>query len=134
MSLTARLMATLLPGSVLVCSFAELEQHVTCVGQCLILDVATEVLSPAGRAALPASWDVTSDAIAAWVAGQLAAAGLIYLKSVAFPESGGWNRAAAAGVLDPATPPLLQSLGSSCPIGWINLRHAGHVEWLPLGL
>lgn len=44
----------------------------------------TEVLLPAGLPldALPASWDVTSDSIAAWVAGRVGAGRLVLVKAV----------------------------------------------------
>lgn len=62
----------------------------------------------AGRAAdLPASWDVTSDSLAAWLAARLGARALLLVKSGRVPEG---KRSAAelagAGLVDPAFPSL----------------------------
>lgn len=56
----------------------------------------------AQRAAeLEASWDVTSDTLAAWLALHLGAAGLVLVKSVPRPR-GDWHDAERAGAVDAA--------------------------------
>jgi 5-(aminomethyl)-3-furanmethanol phosphate kinase len=73
----------------------------------------TPIWSPermAVAAKLPASWDITSDSLAAWLAGKLRAERLILVKHAA---SGGAARAlAAAGVVDPAFPGYLRASGA----------------------
>lgn len=60
---------------------------------------------------IPESWDVTSDSLAAWLAGRLAAACLVYMKSVDAPASTLAADLAAAGVLDPLAPRFLAEAG-----------------------
>lgn len=130
MSLTARLLAELLPGCQLVDSLGNLARPTQNAGtQHWILDVSHDVLSAPGRAALPASWDVTSDAIAAWVAARISAAQLVYVKSVAAPEPFTWEQAAARGLIDPSTPPLIHELPPHTRCGWINLRTETEIRW-----
>jgi aspartokinase-like uncharacterized kinase len=52
-------------------------------------------------AAIPASWDVTSDSLAAWLAGEVDAARLLLVKSCALTVEAGSARALAdAGIVD----------------------------------
>ena len=51
-------------------------------------------------AELPASWSVTSDSIAAWLARRLDARGLVLVKSVPAPKPLNWARLAHAGIVD----------------------------------
>lgn len=64
-------------------------------------------------AALPRSWDVTSDSLAAWLAARLAASRLVLVKSAPPPPGGpdGW---AAAGYVDAAFPRFAARL--ACPV------------------
>jgi aspartokinase-like uncharacterized kinase len=55
------------------------------------------------RDPLPASWDVTADSIAAWVAGAAGAGRLVLVKAVASPD--------AAGVVDAYLPTALREAG-----------------------
>ena len=57
-----------------------------------------------GADPLPASWDVTSDSIAARIAIHLDASRLILLKSRAVPRGGGLAEAASLGLVDPMFP------------------------------
>lgn len=59
-----------------------------------------------GHPEIPESWDMTSDALACWLAGRLSAARLIFLKRRARRLSAA-SDLAAAGLLDPMTPELL---------------------------
>jgi 5-(aminomethyl)-3-furanmethanol phosphate kinase len=58
---------------------------------------------------LEASWDVTSDSLALWLARRIGAPRLVLVKSAPLPASGAAGAAglAAAGVIDPAFPRLL---------------------------
>jgi aspartokinase-like uncharacterized kinase len=51
---------------------------------------------------LPASWNVTSDALAARAAAVLGARRLVLLKSVTVPDGMSWDEAARHGYVDPA--------------------------------
>jgi aspartokinase-like uncharacterized kinase len=55
---------------------------------------------------IPASWDVTSDSLAAWLAGEIAADRLVVAKSCAVPAAiaGDAKELAAAGLVDVAFP------------------------------
>ncbi|HML15280.1 MAG TPA: hypothetical protein VK456_18390 [Xanthobacteraceae bacterium] len=62
---------------------------------------------------VPASWDVTSDSLAAWLAGALGAQHLLLVKSIAAPP--GPVRAAdlsARGIVDPLFPRFLAASGA----------------------
>ena len=59
-----------------------------------------------GDPGIPESWEVTSDSLAAWLAGRLDASRLIFLKRAA-PASLKTSDLVAAGVLDPLTPHFL---------------------------
>lgn len=58
---------------------------------------------------IPASWDVTSDSLAAWLAGHIGAARLVLVKSCEVPAdiSGDAAALAAAGIVDPRFPALV---------------------------
>jgi 5-(aminomethyl)-3-furanmethanol phosphate kinase len=74
---------------------------------------ATPIWSPAAmalRAGLPASWDITSDSLAAWLAGRLGAERIILVKHVS--DAGDAKTLAARGVVDPAFPDYLAASGA----------------------
>ena len=67
---------------------------------------------------VPASWDVTSDSLAAWLAGALGAKLMLLVKSSAGPQ--GPVRAAdlaARGVVDPCFPRFLAASGAQAYLG-----------------
>jgi 5-(aminomethyl)-3-furanmethanol phosphate kinase len=73
----------------------------------------TPIWSPermALAAKLPASWDITSDSLAAWLAGKLRAERLILVKHA--PSAGSARALAATGVVDPAFPGYLGASGA----------------------
>jgi dihydroneopterin aldolase len=61
----------------------------------------------AGDADIPESWDMTSDSLAAWLAGKLGAARVIYLKRAPPPHVAALADLVAAGILDPLVPDFL---------------------------
>jgi aspartokinase-like uncharacterized kinase len=78
--------------------------------------------------ALPHSWDVTSDSIAARVATVLGAERLILLKSVNVPDGTRWDEAARRGWIDPHFPSTIKAAAFAVEI--VNFRR--HLESLHL--
>ena len=60
-------------------------------------------------AVLPASWDVTSDSLSAWLSAELEAEKLILVKSAAIPSSFTLAQLTAAGIVDKGFCQLLKS-------------------------
>lgn len=54
------------------------------------------------RAGIPASWDITSDSLAAWLAGQLSAEELILVKSAGIEDGRSLAELAERGIVDKA--------------------------------
>jgi aspartokinase-like uncharacterized kinase len=72
---------------------------------------------------IPASWDVTSDSLAAWLAGRLGAKRLLLVKSVEVPAGPiRVEQAVAAGWVDPAFPRFLTAGGFEA---WL----CGRADW-----
>ncbi len=131
MSLTAQLATQIFSGAQLRTSLAAIDRRAA--GPLQILDVRRVLDDPrpsvgttesetAGSAddatALPHSWDVTSDSIAAHVAGRLGAAELVLLKS-ALPGDGATpEELAATGFVDRHFPQVLGSYA----VRIVNLR------------
>jgi 5-(aminomethyl)-3-furanmethanol phosphate kinase len=69
--------------------------------------------------ALPHTWDVTTDSIAARVAA-VACGSLVLLKSTDLPPRTTWQDAAANGLVDRAFPNLVAATGVN--VSWLNLR------------
>jgi dihydroneopterin aldolase len=78
---------------------------------------AVPVWSPTGMVlaadAIPSSWDVTSDSLAAWLAGQIGAARVLLVKRAAVTGPLDAERLAAAGIVDAAFPRFLQASGAT---------------------
>jgi aspartokinase-like uncharacterized kinase len=77
-----------------------------------------------GRLEIPESWSVTSDSLAAWLAGTLGAGALVLVKS-AEPPPGPLTAAdlARRGLVDPAFPEFLTKAG--CPAWYLGPGDAG---------
>lgn len=76
-----------------------------------------EALNPAE---IPASWDVTSDSLAAWLARKLGAAHLLLVKSAPIPPGNfPVSQLVAANVVDPAFPRFMLTAGCSV---WLARR------------
>ena len=95
----------------------------------IVPDMLREIEN-AGEDAVPEeSWDVTSDSLAAWLAGRCGARRLVFLKSVAWPETLGTakagtsaidlGRAAEMGLCDSALPRHLPPGGT---VVWVDFR------------
>jgi 5-(aminomethyl)-3-furanmethanol phosphate kinase len=72
-----------------------------------------------GRDPLPATWDVTSDAIAAQIAVFLKAGSLVLLKSATLPDGATRQDAARLGLVDPMLPSVARSIPQ---VEYVNLR------------
>ncbi len=87
-----------------------------------ILDVERMMRSECSDDALPESWDVTSDSIAAWVAKHFPADRLVLLKSVAPPST-------QSSRVDNAIDNHFSTLAASIHhIEWINVRKTPHIR------
>lgn len=132
MSLTAQFVARLLSAPV-VYSMGEAVQSWTSANGPItqILDVASDVLLRDGLEELPKSWDVTSDAIAAWLARSVRTADLLFVKSVDWNSGHDWTAAVESGHIDGHTPVEIARFNDAQRIGWANLRSDNpSVEWL----
>lgn len=120
MSLTARVLVELLPEAMFVDSLASIDRGAN--GGPLVLDVAPLLRAEQGSdSALPESWDVTSDSIAAHFANQLNASELVLLKSTDPPQASDLQTAdslACAGYVDAYFPHVASELAIRC----VNLR------------
>jgi 5-(aminomethyl)-3-furanmethanol phosphate kinase len=120
LDLTARFLAELLPGSLIV-------------DQLEMMDAAGDrraiaIMSPRqvlaeierrGASRLPASWDVTSDSIAARIAVYLEARTLVLLKSAPLPHGATRTDAAKLGLVDPMLPSVARLIPQ---VEYVNLR------------
>ncbi|MEM7222825.1 MAG: hypothetical protein AAF495_07605 [Pseudomonadota bacterium] len=104
MALFGQALAALRPGMVLADSAGSIERALG-EGHLPVWDPAAMTL---GRAEIPESWEVTSDSLAAWLAGRLGAPRLVLIKSAPRPaESANAQDLAASGLVDAAFPGFL---------------------------
>jgi aspartokinase-like uncharacterized kinase len=123
LSLTAHLLAAILPSSTVVSDLPAC-RPLWARGVRPILDLfAFAVADEDEPGALPHSWDVTSDSLAARVAEVSGASELILLKSVTIPEERGWTDASERGHVDLCFP---QMIARGVRARAVNLR-----EWQP---
>jgi 5-(aminomethyl)-3-furanmethanol phosphate kinase len=116
MDLTAVILAELLPGTVAVQSL-EAMTAVWSTGAIPVL--APRLTLEQIENHLPASWDVTSDTIAAWIAVHMAAERLILVKSAPLPARTDRQHAARLGLVDPKFPIVARPLSR---VEYLNLR------------
>jgi 5-(aminomethyl)-3-furanmethanol phosphate kinase len=120
LDLTSAFLAELLPGSLIVDRLEMLEA--TCHSRSITILSPRHALAEIkrrGASPLRASWDVTSDAIAAWIAVHLDARSLILLKSAGLPEGFTRQDATRAGLVDPTFPSVACSI---LQVEYVNLR------------
>jgi 5-(aminomethyl)-3-furanmethanol phosphate kinase len=120
LDLTADVLARLLAGSIVVDRIDMLAAAWES-GRTPILaprNVLNEIERP-GTDKLPASWDVTSDSIAARIGEHLLAQSLILLKSASAPVGVTREGAARLGLVDPLLPRAVQSIAH---VEIVNLR------------
>ncbi len=132
LGVTGRGLVSLLAGRATLASWSEVASRQLAGPAWVVLDVpafmsAAESLDPQG--ALPHTWNVTSDSIAAWVACGLAAEELVLLKSCEPPAgltpTGDWpfSLLAAAGYVDRYFPTAVARFAG--PVRMVNLRGFG---------
>jgi aspartokinase-like uncharacterized kinase len=121
LDLTARLLAALIPASVV--------QHVDALAACwhegeLPVLAPRLFLSDDDRAAgaLPHTWDATSDSIAARAALRIGAGELVLLKSASLPPGTDRLGAARLGLVDPVFDSAAHGLGR---VAYVCLREPG---------
>jgi aspartokinase-like uncharacterized kinase len=121
LTITAQLVALLLPEARLVRGLREVREHLGNGSTPQIFDPQGFVRENGHRArhALPPGWEVTSDSIAARVAWELAASELVLLKSAAPPAST-LDGLAAMGYVDASFPRAAAELS----VRIVNLRAA----------
>jgi aspartokinase-like uncharacterized kinase len=120
LDLTANVLAGLLPGSLLVDRLEMLEA--ACDRRAITIVSPRQMLAEIehrGAYPLPASWDVTSDAIAARIAVHLEARTLVLLKSARLPEGATREDAARLGLVDPMLPSVARLIPQ---VEYVNLR------------
>ena len=111
MDFTADMLATLLPGAVVVsrpeelCSIWNLGKSPVLAPRRMLAEIDARGPDP-----LPASWDVTSDSIAARVAVLVQASRLILLKSQGVPRATTCDEAVRLGLVDPMFPAIAREL------------------------
>ena len=120
LDLTAIALAALVPGSIVVDQLDLLET--ACISRSVTILSPRPVLSEIerrGASPLPASWEVTSDAIAARIAAYLEARSLVLLKSAPLPSGATMKDAATLGLVDPMLPSVAESIPQ---LEYVNLR------------
>jgi aspartokinase-like uncharacterized kinase len=123
LTLTAHALAAILPRSVVV------DQPAACgapwrAGRTPVLDPFPFASEDEGRpGALPHSWEVTSDSLAARVAEVMEARELVLLKSVTIPPQTDWAEASRRGLVDGYFPTII---ARGVKARAVNLR-----EWRP---
>ena len=78
----------------------------------LVTSMILDELEEKQASPLPHSWDVTSDTIAAWIAGQLKAQSLVLLKSASLPPDATRDLAAQLKLVDPFFPLISSALAA----------------------
>jgi aspartokinase-like uncharacterized kinase len=120
LDLTAAFLAEVLPQAPCIdrLEMLELSPHSR---TCTILSprCALSEIERSGASPLRASWDVTSDAIAARIAVHLEAQSLVLLKSTPLPAHATRGEAARLGLIDPVFPFVARLISN---VEYINLR------------
>jgi 5-(aminomethyl)-3-furanmethanol phosphate kinase len=120
LDLTAAFLAELLPGSRLIDRLEMLEA--ACQSPAITVLSPRHALAEIERCGvnpLRASWDVTSDAIAARIAVHLEARSLVLLKSAPLPDGCTREDAARLGLVDPTFPSVACSISQ---VEYVNIR------------
>ena len=117
MEQTAIAFADMVPGLVLADS-AEAIARAHAQGRTALWQPARMALA---ARELPESWELTSDSLAAWLAGEIGAARLILVKSAPAPAGSTPVDWAASGLVDPLFPCIAAKVTSAVDIVTINV-------------
>lgn len=121
LGVTARFLAALMAGAERVESLEDCSAS-WCRGRRPVLDLERFARDDEGRpGALPHTWSVTSDSLAARVAQVAGARQLILLKSLTFPATLNWDEASRLGWVDAHFPAVLRATPSLKVLA-VNLR------------
>jgi 5-(aminomethyl)-3-furanmethanol phosphate kinase len=128
LDLTAILLAALLPGSLPVDRIESMREAWNARSIPILAPRQTLIeIDRPGRDPLKASWDVTSDAIAARIAVHLEAQCLVLLKSAPLPSAATRRDAARLGLVDPVLPDVASPLPR---VEYLNLRESPQISRL----
>ena len=116
LSLTARLLATLLPEAMLVSDYRSAHDASLSIRVAILdpIPVLNELSSESGSV-LPVGWDCTSDSIAGWIATRWKVDSLILAKSVDAP----FDEASACAAVDHCFDAVV---AEQLPVYWCNVR------------
>ena len=123
MTLQTHLLASLLPDSTVATTIDGCCECLSRSARAVLFDPHPLLWADGGQS-LPASWEVTSDSIAAFLAHRIAAERLVLLKSVGGQQPLSVSQAIAAGWLDTFFPRVVGQL----QVEWVNLRQGLRIE------
>jgi aspartokinase-like uncharacterized kinase len=119
LALNAHLLCSLLPQAVVV-PHLQVVAEAWLQGKIPVLDLHSFARADEGQpGALPHSWKVTSDSLAARVARVAGAGELLLLKSTALVADLDWTEAGKRGLVDAY---FAEAVGDSLPVRFINFR------------
>lgn len=119
LTLNAHFLASFLPRAVVVPHIQALAP-LWLQGKIPVLDLYAFARADNGQpGALPHSWSVTSDSLAARVARVAGARELLLLKSTSLPAGMGWNEAGRRSLVDAH---FAEVVGDTLPVRFINFR------------
>lgn len=122
MDLASTVLLCLLPGALGIDSVAALDAEMEPNDiPLLVASLFLDELEATEASPLPHSWDVTSDTLAAWIAGRLKARSLILLKSASLPPQATREVAARLKLVDPYFPLISTAVPR---VEYLNLRDA----------
>jgi 5-(aminomethyl)-3-furanmethanol phosphate kinase len=120
LDLTAAFLAEILPESLKVDRLETLKTACRSRSSTILAPrQALAEIESSGMSPLPASWDVTSDAVAARIAAYIEARSLVLLKSAPLPEGATREDAARLGLIDPILPSVASPISQ---VEYVNLR------------
>lgn len=95
------------------------------IGHCVVWLPDLAQLNAAG---IPAAWDVTSDSLAAWLAGELRADALLMVKCAAIPPHASLEHLQSEGIIDPAFAGYFKT--ATCRLHWLGAADSAHLPEL----
>lgn len=120
MDLATTVLFCLLPGAIGVDRVAALqEEFAEDDVPVLVPSVILDELDAKQSSPLPPSWDVTSDTLAAWIAGRVGARSLVLLKSAPLPPNATREVAARLDLVDPFFPLISTGVAK---VEYLNMR------------